>query len=190
MRRVIAILALTLVGVAGAQAASKNTRVVDHTYSCSVRPERYVDVNASVALSAAVTGHPTPAQMWLDTVHKTKLIGGLQAVVPQVEFESVKNSLQVDTSLCRPSSHRIALKPAGLPLYETATPKMVGHVNERCATAKRVLVRFRIVLEHGAPQQALFAIRRGDGKQRPLEFIKWSPRKITAYAGKSCTDTG
>jgi hypothetical protein len=191
VRTLLAVLAFALVTAAGASAKPAVTaRVVDRTYSCSVRPERYVDVNASVALSAAVTGHPTPAQMWLDTVHKTKPIGGLQAVVPQVEFESAKSSLQVDTATCRRSSHRIALKSAGLPLYETVTPKLIGHVNERCATPKRALVRFRIVMDNGTPQQALFAVRRGDAKSRPLEFIKWSPRKITAYAGKSCTDTG
>jgi hypothetical protein len=90
--------------------------------------------------------------MWLDTVHKTKPVGGLMAVVAQVEFESAKSSLQVDTSLCRRSSRHIGLRPAGLPLYETVTPKIVGHVNERCATPRRVLVRFRIAIEHGAPQ--------------------------------------
>ncbi|MFI5039417.1 MAG: hypothetical protein ACHQCG_05705 [Solirubrobacterales bacterium] len=124
------------------------------------------------------------------TVHKTKPVGGLMAVVAQVEFESAKSSLQVDTSLCRRSSRHIGLRPAGLPLYETVTPKIVGHVNERCATPRRVLVRFRIAIEHGTPQQALFAVRRGDAKQRSLEFIKWGPRKITAYVGKSGTDTG
>ncbi len=70
------------------------------------------------------------------------------------------------------------------------TPKIVGHVNERCATPRQVFVLFQIAIEHGTPQQALFAVRRGDAKQRSLEFIKWSPRKITAYVGKSCTDAG
>jgi hypothetical protein len=197
VRTVTAVLALALVATAGAFAtpavsarAGEVAHIVDRTYTCRVRPERYVDINTNVALPAAGSGHPTLAQVWLDTVHKTAPVGGILAVVPQVEFETTKNSLRVDTSLCRHSSRRIALKPAGLPLYETATPTVFGHVDERCATPKRVLVRFRIEMQHAAPRQALFAVRNGDAKGRPVEFIKWRPRKVSAYAGKSCTDTG
>ena len=197
MKTIVAAVALAAVATAGAYATSASsaraggvTRVVDRTYLCRVRPEHYVDVNASVALPPDASGHPILAQLWLDTVHKTAPVGGLMAVVPQVEFEGRKNSLQVDTSLCHPSSRRVALKHAGLPLYETATPDVFGHVDERCVTTKRVLVRFRIELKHGAPQQALFAVRDGDARSRPVEFINWRPRKITTYVGKHCTDMG
>src|SRR5262249_20256612 len=195
VKTVAAGIALAVVATAGAYAAPAIsargggvTHVVDRTYICHVRPEHYVDINASVALPPDPSGHPILAQMWLDTVHKTAPVGGLMAVVPQVEFEGRKNSLQVDKSLCHPSSRHIALKPAGLPLYETATPHVFGHVDERCATATRVLVHFRIQLDHGAPQQALFAVRDADAKSRPIEFINWQPRTITTFVGKHCTD--
>ena len=196
MRTITAVIVLALATSAGAYAAPETAagasgaaHVVDRTYTCRVRPQHYVDLNTNVALPPDASGHPTPAQVWLDTVHETAPVGGLQAVVPQVEFEGSKNSLRVDRSLCRRSSQRIALKPAGLPLYETATPQLFGHVNERCVTAKRVLIRFRIDLNHGVPQQALVAVG-VDAKRRPLEFVKWRPRRITAYVGKGCTDTG
>jgi hypothetical protein len=197
VKTIAAAVALAAVATAGPYAAPAIsaraggvTRVVDRTYLCRVRPEHYVDVNASVALPPDSSGHPILAQLWLDTVHKTAPVGGLMAVVPQVEFEGRKNSLQVDTSLCHPSSRRVALKHVGLPLYETATPHVFGHVDERCVTAKRVLVRFRIEMKHGAPQQALFTVRDGDAKSRPVEFINWRPRKITTYVGEHCTDMG
>jgi len=197
VRTVTAGIALA-VAVAGAYATpalsargGETVQVVDRTYTCRVRPEHYVNVNTNVALPPMdASGHPIRAQVWLDTVHKTAPVGGILAVMPQVEFETTKDSLRVDTSLCSHSSRRIALKPAGLPLYATATPHVFGHVDERCATAKRVFVHFRIEMEHGAPQQALFAVRDGDAKGRPIEFIKWRPRKITTYVGSRCTDVG
>jgi len=196
-KTIAAALALAAVATVGAYAAPAIsaraggvTHVVDRTYICHVRPEHYVDINASVALPPDPSGRPILAQMWLDTVHKTAPVGGLMAVVPQVEFEGRKNSLQVDKSLCHPSSRHIALKPAGLPLYETATPHVFGHVDQRCVTAKRVLVRFRIEMKRGVPQQALFAVHNGDAKSRSVEFINWHPRKITTYVGKHCTDMG
>lgn len=192
-----AAIALALVAAAGAYAAPANsagaggvTRVVDRTYLCGVRAERYVDVNASVALPPDSSGHPILAQLWLDTVHKTAPVGGLMAVVPQVEFEGRKNSLQVDNALCHPTSRRVPLGHAGLPLYETATPHVFGHVDERCVTSRRVVVRFRIEMKNGAPQRALFAVRDGNARSRPAEFINWHPRKITTYVGKRCTDMG
>jgi hypothetical protein len=189
MLRIGAVIGFALVAAASAFGASATpASVLDRTYSCRVRQEHYVDVNTSVTLPPE-QGYPRPAQLWLDTVHKTQLVGGLHAVVAQVRFEAVKNSLSIDTSLSRHSSHAVALEPAGLPLYETATPDHLGKIDARCGTAKRVLVRFRIELTAGKPLHALFAVRNDTSKSKPVEFVKWSPAKITGYLGKSCTDT-
>jgi hypothetical protein len=50
-----------------------------------------------------------------------------------------------------------------------------------------VLVHFRITMTAGIPQRALFAVRKGDARGRPLAFFRWSPDKITGYLAKSCT---
>jgi hypothetical protein len=165
-------------------------RVLDRTYTCRVRPQHYVDVNTNVfSPSSATGGYPVPAELWLDTVDKTAEVGGLRAVVPQVRFQSTKNSLSVDQALCRRSSHRIALRPAGLPLYQTVTPRFLGKIETRCAVVKRVLVHFRITMIGGRPARALFVVGNDAAKTRPLEFIKWMPRKIRGYLGSSCVDT-
>jgi hypothetical protein len=192
MRRTdLAVPALALIAAAGASAwAGRAAQVIDRTYSCRVRPERYVDVDTNVTIPASGTAsYPDPAQVWLDTVHKTAPVGGIQAVVPQVRFLAAKGSLSVDKALCRRSPHRVTLKPAGLPLYETVTPTHVGRIEERCVAAKRVLVRFRITFTAGKPAHALFAVRNDAAKGKPVEFLKWSPRKITGYLGRACTDT-
>jgi hypothetical protein len=190
-RTVLAVTALALFAAAGASARpGRASQIIDRTYSCGVRPERYVDVSTNVTIPSSVTSsNPEPAQVWLDTVHKTALVGGLQVVVPQVRFQAAKNSLSVDKALCRASSLRVALKPAGLPLYETVTPRHLGQIETRCVAAERLLVRFRIRQSGGKPAHALFAVRNDTAKGKQIEFLKWSPRKITGYLGNSCTDT-
>jgi len=195
MLRIAAVIVVALVATASAYAATSSrtgggARVLDRTYTCRVRPQHYVNVNTNVSLPPDASGHATPAQVWLDTVHKTTPMGGLLVVVPQVAFEARKNSLRVDRSLCRSSSRRIALRPAGLPLYETVTPQHGGHINVRCAAGKRVLVRFRIRVAGGKPEHAVFAVRNDATRSRPVEFLKWSPSKITGYLADRCTDTG
>jgi hypothetical protein len=187
---VLAVMALALFAAAGASAwPGRASQVIDRTYSCGVRAERYIDVNSNVTIPSSVTTTYTEqAQVWLDTAHKTAPVGGIQAVVPQVRFEATKNSLSVDRALCRPSSHHLALKPAGLPLYETVTRTHLGQIDVRCVAAKRVLVRFRITLTGGKPAHALVALRNDAGKGKPIEFLRWSPRRITGYLGRSCTD--
>jgi hypothetical protein len=69
------------------------------------------------------------------------------------------------------------------------TPSRLGKIEVRCVAAKRVLVRFRITMSGGKPAHALFAVRNDASNGKPLEFLKWSPRKITGYLGGRCTDT-
>lgn len=189
-RTILVVMALALVAAADASAwPGRAGQVVDRTYSCAVRQERYVDVDTNVTIPASVTAsNAEPAQVWLDTVDKTAPIGGIQAVVPQVRFRAAKNSLSVDKALCRRSSHHLALKRAGLPLYETVTRTHLGQIDVRCVAAKRVLVRFRITLTGGKPAHALVAFRNDAGKGKPIEFLRWTPRRITGYLGRSCVD--
>ena len=106
----------------------------------------------------------------------------------QIVFKDVKNSLKVDKLICRPSSRRVALKPAGLAPYQTVTPHFMGYLNGYCPThVKRVLVHFRVTITADTPERALFAVRKDSARARPLAFFKWSPAKITGYLAKSCT---
>jgi hypothetical protein len=134
--------------------------ILDSTYSCQVRPEHYVDLDASVTIK------PQPGQI--------------------EPFQAVKNSLRVDEAICRRSSRGVALKSAGLPAFETVTPSFVGDVQARCATTKRVLVRFRISMKNHTQQRALIAVRDDDAELRKLPFFNWKPRRIASWLAKSC----
>ena len=166
---------------AGATRAHAGTQVVDRTYSCRSAPHPDFIFGAQVRLPPGGQVAAGPAMATVTTANDHAF---------QVVFKDVKNSLRVDKSPCRTSSRRIALRPAGLPLYETVTSHHLGHVNARCAAAKRVLVRFRITMTGGKPERALFAVRNDALKGRQVEFLKWSASTITAYLSNGCTDTG
>ncbi len=162
----------------------EGSRVLDGTYSCRVRAQHYFDVGTSVTLPPTPEGFQRPALVWLQTAGKSGV------TLPQVSFQAMEKGITVDKSACRASSRRVPLKP-GLPLYETVTPSLYGHIDVRCAkAAKRVLVRLRVEMKGGKPAQALVAIRNDNHKATPVAFFNWSPRRIKGYIGSSCTDTG
>jgi hypothetical protein len=164
---------------ASATRARASAQVVDKTYSCRVWRQHPFYFGTQVRLPATASGGAQPGLASVTTAHNHAF---------QVVFKDVKNSLRVDTSICRPSSRRVPLKPAGLSLYQTVTPHFVGHLNGNCPThVKRVLVHLRVTMTNGTPERALFAVRKGDAKGRPLAFFRWSPDKITGYLAKSCT---
>lgn len=183
-----AVAAIAVTVAVGAEAAP--TSVVDRTYSCKVRPQHYIDLNTSVTLP------PTqsvlrPANLNLFTVKKTFKENGYTFNLPQVFFQAAKGSNpKIDTPTCRRSSRKAALKPTGLPSHpETVTPGYLGLFDERCVTAKRVLVHVRIALSGGVPTAALLAVRNDTRTRRPVEFLNWKPRKIKGYFAKSCVST-
>jgi hypothetical protein len=183
---VVAAVAATMAADVGAAP----TNVLDKTYSCRVRAQRYVDLAASVTLPP-VQNLPQPATVGITTVKKGIERNGSTYYVPNVFFQAGKRSLRIDRSVCRRSSRRAALKPTGLPTPpETATPSFLGRVDGRCASAKRVLVHLRLTLQNGKPEKALFALRNDDRKRKPLAFYRWSPRKVTGYLGQSCVSSG
>jgi hypothetical protein len=169
-------------------APASSSRVVDRTYSCKVRPARYVDLETSVTLPPE-NGQPRPGQVRVTTVKKGIQRNGITFYVPQVFFEEKKDSLDVDSSACRRSARRVPLKTAGLPTPgETATPTHTGSVNGRCSTARRVLVHLKITMENGKPDTALVALRNDNEKRKPVAFYRWSPTKIVGYLGNSCVE--
>jgi hypothetical protein len=164
---------------ASATQAPTGAQVVDKTYSCRVWRQHPFYFGTQVRLPATASGGAQPGLASVTTAKDHAF---------QVVFKDVKNSLKVDRSVCRPSSRRVALKPAGLALFQTVTTHFMGHLNGNCPTrVQRVLVHFRITMTGGTPERALFAVRKGDAKGRPLAFFKWSPDRITGYLAKSCT---
>jgi hypothetical protein len=164
---------------ASATQARAGAQVVDKTYSCRVWRQHPFYFGTQVRLPATASGGAQPGLASVTTANNHAF---------QVVFKDVKNSLRVDKSVCRPSSRRVPLKPAGLTLNQTVTTHFAGHLNGNCPThVKRVLVHFRVTMTNGTPERALFAVRKGDAKAKPLAFFKWSPDKITGYLAKSCT---
>lgn len=178
--------AVALAAAASSYAASASTgrahagaRVVDKTYSCRVSGQSPFFFGTQVRLPATQYQKAQPAMATVNTASDHAF---------QVVFKDVKNSLKVDTAVCRPSSRRVALKPAGLSLYQTVTPQLFGHLNGKCPTrVPRVLVHFRVSVTDGKPTRALFAVRKDKAKARPLVFFKWSPVRISGYVAGSCT---
>jgi hypothetical protein len=170
-------------------AHAARTSVVDRTYSCKVRPQHYVDLNTSVTLPPT-QNVARPANLNLFTVKKTFKQNGYDFNLPQVFFQAAKaSSLKIDRPTCRPSSRKVALKPSGIRLTDTVTPEYLGFFDERCVTAKRVLVHVRITASGGVPASALMAVRNDNENRRPIQFVDWKPRKIKGYFGKSCVST-
>jgi hypothetical protein len=187
---VVILVAVTVTVVANVGAApASSTRVVDRTYSCKVRPARYIDLETSVTLPPE-NGQPRPGQVRVTTVRKGIERNGMTFYVPQVFFEEKKDSLDVDGSACRRSSRRVPLKTTGLPTPgETATPTHTGSVNGRCSTTKRVLVHLKLTMQNGKPEKALLAVHNDNEKSKPIAFYRWSPSKIVGYLGKSCVES-
>jgi hypothetical protein len=185
--RIVIVAAATAVAVgatayaapASATQPRAGAQVVDKTFSCRVWRQHPFYFGTQVRLPATASGGAQPGLASVTTANDHAF---------QVVFKDVKNSLKVDKSVCRPSSRRVALKPAGLTLFQTVTTHFVGHLNGNCPTrVERVLVHFRITMTAGTPERALFAVRKGDARGRPLAFFKWSPDKITGYLANSCT---
>jgi hypothetical protein len=187
---VTAVAAFAVTAAVSAHAAPTGPSVVNGSYSCLVRAERYIDVHASVTLPPS-QNRPRPATLSLFTLVKTIKRNGFNFNVPQVFFQAAKNSLKIDRLTCVRSARRIALKPTGLAAgAQTVTPTYLGSLDERCVTTKRVLLHLRITMQSGSPTSALVAVRDDTKTRRAVEFLNWKPRKIKGYFGKSCVSIG
>jgi hypothetical protein len=175
----VAATATAYTAAASATRARTDAHVVDKTYSCRLWHQHPFFFDTQVRLPPSASGGAQPGYTTVTTArdHAYQLI-----------FKDLKNSLKVDRSACRPSARGVALKPAGLALFQTATTQAFGHITGKCPThVKRVLVHFRIAMTEGTPERALFAIRKDTAGGRPLAFFKWSPTKITGYLANNCT---
>lgn len=193
---IVGLLAAVLGGAAvGAHASSAaptrsatGAATLDKTFSCRVRKQHFINLNASVTLPP-LQNQPQPGVLSVTTVQKTlKQNGGVVVTVSQLGFSARKNSLRIDTSTCSRVKQQIPLKSKGLsgpPI--TVTPKLFGHDFEQCDTAGRVLVRLRLKTTAGVPTHALVAIRNANTKHRPIAFYNWSPSKFSVYIANSCT---
>jgi hypothetical protein len=186
---VAAALAVAAAGVRASSAArthaAAQTSTIDSTYSCKVRSAKYVDFDISVDFPP-LNGMGRPAQVSIFTIRKTIVRNGTAFIVPQLYFEHVKDSLQVDTGHCSKSSGKLALARGSLPAPEKGTPSFNGEFKERCGSSKHVLVHFKLTLKDGTPQHALVAVRNDDKKKHVLAFFTWRPRKIAASFRGSC----
>ena len=170
--------AIAYAAPAGATRTHVAAKVVDKTYSCHVwrRHPFIFGTQVRVPPGGQIAAQPAMASVTTAADHAY-----------QVVFKDMKDSLRVDGAQCRPSSHRVPLKPSGLSLYQTVTPQFEAFINGRCPThSTRVLVHFHVALTNGTPQRASFAVAK-EGAKRPLVFFKWSPKKISGYLAKSCT---
>jgi hypothetical protein len=175
---------------AAVSAHAAPTSVVDRTYSCKVRPQHYIDLNTSVTLPPTQDAPRRAANLNLFTVQKTFKQNGYNFNLPQVFFQAAKGTNpKIDKPTCRASSRKVVLKPGRLSLADTVTPQYLGFFDERCVTAKRVLVHLRITVSAGVPVSALVAVRNDNEHRRPVEFLNWKPHKIKGYFGKSCVST-
>ena len=168
--------------------AAAGASTFDATYSCRVRKQHFVNLATSVTLPP-VDNQPQPGVLVLTTAQKTHEKNGALITVTQVGFSARKNSLSIDKSSCRRAKHRIPLKSRGIsgpPIV--VTPSLFGRDSENCGTpAARVLVRLRLETKNQVPSHALLAIRNDNAKKRPVAFYTWSPHKVTAYIGNSCS---
>lgn len=178
-------LAGAVAGGVAAEIDAASTIVLDTTYSCAVRAERYVDFDLHVNFPP-LESEKRPAQVQVFTTPKTMQRNGIAFIVPQLYFDHFQNSLKVDTANCHKSSRRVALTPKGLPAPQTATRHHIGEFHERCATTKRVLLHYRITLQNGTPEHAVVLVRNADRKSKPVAYFDWAPHKIVGYLAKDC----
>ena len=167
--------------------AASPASTLDKTFSCRVRRRHFVNLSASATLPP-VNGQRQPGGLYVTTVQKTHEQNGATVTLTQVSLSARKNSLRIDTAICRRVKHQIPLKPKGLPggPLVTLTPHHQGFDNEQCGTAARVLVRLRLTITAGTPTHALLAVRNDNAKKRPIAFYNWSPRKFNVYTANSC----
>ncbi|HEY2311650.1 MAG TPA: hypothetical protein VGH46_11135 [Gaiellaceae bacterium] len=170
--------------------AAGSASPVDATYSCHVGSQRSIKIYGGVTLPP-INGQKQPGVFALTTGAKSVTKNGTTTTPSQIGFGARKNSLRIDKSSCKQVNKKIPLNSKGLSgPPETATPTQFGHINMRCGAGGSVLVRLRLTIAGGVPTQALVAMRSANGKNRPLAFYKWSPRKITALSANNCSDIG
>ena len=183
-----ACLASAAVGVhpssAAPSGAATRASTIDGTYSCRVRRQHFVLLSGTVTM-----GQQQPGLFDLISVNKSVVKNGATVTVTQFGFSAPRSNLHVDKSTCSRVKKQIPLKSKGLSgPPETVTPSFEGHLNQRCNTKDRVLVRIRLTTSGGHSTHALVAVRNDDAKHKPVAFWNWSPQKLSSWSANGCVD--
>lgn len=179
-----AVLAATVVRSGG-------TTVVDRTISCQVQfltTAHALDVQASTfSENPSSPSGTAPASVGVTTfARKVDPSDPKSSWVAQLAFQSVKNSLSVDRVKCRPSRRQVPFTSKGLTSNGTQTPTFKGGIQQRCISASRALIHYRIVETGGVPERAQVAVRNEDARFAPIAYIEWAPNRVTSYTESNC----
>lgn len=189
MLGVIAAAAVAATAVLAATVAHGSVpRIVDQTLSCAVQlrtSAHALDVSADTE-NTDPAARTSAAYFDVYTFTKKATSNPSSPFVPQVEFGSVLDSLKIDRSLCRPSHRSVALRPSGLTPNGTVTPTFQGGFEQRCITAARALIRFRLSEVGGVPTRAQVAIRDDNAKGTPIAYVVWAPKRISYSLEDNC----
>src|ERR1700747_251470 len=93
-------------GYAAPTRATSATSIIDKTYSCPVRRQRFVEIFGTVTYPP-VNNQPQPGVLALTTVVKTINQNGTQETLSQLSLQARKNSLRIDRSSCRQVKQQI-----------------------------------------------------------------------------------
>ncbi len=177
-RRTGVALAAVAVAALAAAAVVAGTRgggtTIDRTVSCRTQ------LTAGVR-SFGIDALPIPqgfdyAVLGVTTGHTGQLL------VVDTRFKG----FQLDGSSCRPVKRQIPLIRAKLPSAGVYGAGVFSGFGARCLLPGRVLLRVRLHLDAaGKPQSALLALRL-QTKNRPVAFVRWSPKRVAAYLSPLC----
>jgi hypothetical protein len=192
---VVGLVAAAAAAALSARAISAGTLPVhstaDVTYSCPVQKAKVVDVYAATAARATNNNPASPGALGFNTGIETKTVGGTTTTKAQASVTGQKkNGVTLDKKRCTKLPKRIALSAKQLPVLVTATRTFRGYTSQACDSTKRVVFRLQVHLTGGKPTSAVFFVRNGDSKRKPIAFVQWSPQKFTAHFSRGCTALG
>jgi hypothetical protein len=163
---------------------------VDVTYSCPVQKAKVVDVYAGTAFKPAHSTTTSPGALGFDTGIKTKTVDGTTTTKAQASVVPKKNGVTIDKKACTKLKKKLPLSAKGLPILVTATPTFRGYTSQACDSAKTIVFRLQVHIIGGKPTSAVLAVRNADKKSKPIAFVHWRPKKISAHFSNGCTSLG
>ena len=187
--------AVAAIGAAGVFAFGTHRTTValgntlDQTVSCAVPVRAGVPV---LNLSTAPLGTqffrgkriPHPAVAFLESE-------SINAPPPSILYFHITNQARNIGFVAPPACTKaptMSLTRAGLPRYDTVHAPSDGQSNDislRCFTGTTVTIRVHATLSHNVPTAATILVRTGK-KQRPMLYVDWTPKTISAYATGDC----
>lgn len=185
---VFAVVAIAAVSAAGVFALGSGTaRTTDRTVSCPVPIQGGVPV---FQLRAGAQARTYYSDAWHDVAGLMLITVGPQ-MAQLAGVTSAVGGYGLDSNICSTTAP-IPLAPSGLPLEAVLTPKTSGLGSsmggKSCLVGSRITIRLRTIFgSSGAPIAARLAVRTGK-RPRPVVYLDWTPRRITAYVSSDCRD--